>query len=115
MKEGNTPGAVRVGAIEIAGIGVVGMAEIETVGTTEIGAKSIAETSATSAAGEVVVGISMSSVTPDSSKVFAIGRMDMQNKGRPQQRSDTNIYVRKGDNRKKKKKKRREKGIEQDK
>ena len=93
MREGNTLGPVRVGAIEIAGTGVVGMEEIETIGTTKIGAKSMVETSATSAVGEVVVGISVSAVTPGSSKVFAIRRMDMQNKGRPQQSCDTNIYM----------------------
>ena len=93
MREGNTPGLVRVGAVEIARTGAVGMAEIDTIGMIEIGAESMAKMGATGAAGEVVVGIFVSATTPGSSKVSTIRRMDMQNKGRPQQRSDTNIYV----------------------
>ena len=42
----------------------------------------MAETSAIGVAREVAVGISVSTATPGSSKVFAIRRMDMQNKGR---------------------------------
>ena len=93
MREGNTPGPIRVGAMEIAGIGAMGMAEINIVGTTKIGAESMAEMCATGAAGEVAKGISVSAATPGSSKVSTIRRMDMQNKGRPQQRSDTDIYI----------------------
>ena len=113
MREGNTLGPIRVGAMEIARIGAVGMVEINTVGTTEIGAESMAETCATGAAGEVATGISVSAATPGSSKVSTIRRMDMQNKGRPQQRSDTDIYMYEKEITGKKK--RREEGIEQDK
>ena len=71
--------------MEIAGTGVVGV--------TEIGAENMAETGATRAAGEVAVGIFVSVVTPGSSKVSVIREMDMQDKGKPQQRGDTNICV----------------------
>ena len=74
-------GPVRVGAVEIAGIGAMGMTEIDTVGTAKTGAKGMAETSVTSATREVAISI------------FAIRGMDMQNKGRPQQKGDTDTYV----------------------
>ena len=78
-------GPVRVGAVEIAGIGVVGM--------TETGAKGMAEMGATGATREVVVGIFVFAATPGSSKVFTVRGRDMQNKGRPQQRGDIDTYV----------------------
>ena len=78
-------GPVRVGAVEIARTGVVGMVET--------GAEGMAEMGATGAAREVVVGISVFAATSGSSKVSAIRGRDMQNKGRPQQRGDTNTYV----------------------
>ena len=93
MRKRNISGPVRVGAAEIAGTGAMGMTETDTVGTAETGAEGMAKMGVASAAGEVVVGISMSAATPDSSKVFAIRGMDMQNKGRPQQRGDTDTYV----------------------
>ena len=93
MRERNTPGLVRVGAVEIARISVVGMTETNIVGTAETGAEGTARIGDTGAAGEVVVGISMFAATPGSSKVSTIRGMDMQNKGRPQQRGDTNTYV----------------------
>jgi len=85
--------------VEIAGTGAVGMtetdtvgtAETDTVGTVETGVEGMVETGAT--VGEVVVGISVSAATPYSSKVSAIRGMDMQNKGRPQQRGDIDTYV----------------------
>ena len=61
--------------MEMVGIGVVGMAETDTVGT--------AETGVTCVVGEVAIGISVSAATPGSSRVPAIRRMDMQNKGKP--------------------------------
>ena len=92
MRERNILGPVRVGAVEIAG-GVVGMIETDIVGTAETGAEGMAETGATGATGEVVVGISVSVATPGSSKVSAIKGMDIQNKGRPQQRvTQTHMY-----------------------
>lgn len=93
MRERNIPVPVRVGAMEIAGTGAMGMTETDTVGTAETGAEGMAKIGVTSAAGEVVVGISVSTATPDSSKVSAIRGMDMQNKGRPQQRGDIDTYV----------------------
>ena len=93
LKEGNTPGLVRVGAVEIAGTGAVGMAEIDTVGMIEIGAESMVETKVVASAREVAVGIFVSSTTPGSSKVSVIREIDMKDKGRPQQRGDTNICV----------------------
>ena len=63
------------------------------IGTIETGAGNTAKTGATSAAREVVVGISMSATTPSCSKVSAIRGIDIQNKGRLPQRGDTNIYV----------------------
>ena len=78
-------GPVRVGAVKIAGIGVVGMVEI--------GAEGMVEMGATGAAREVVVGIFVFAATPGSSKVSAVRGRDMQNKGRMQQRGDTDTYV----------------------
>ena len=46
------------------------------------GTEGMAEMSAIGAGREVAVGISVSIATPGFSKVFAIRRMDMQNKGR---------------------------------
>ena len=57
MRERNTPGLVRVGAMEIAGISAVGMIETDTVGTAETSAEGTARIGDTGAAGEVVVGI----------------------------------------------------------
>ena len=85
MGERNILGPVRVEAVEIIGTGAVGMTEIDIVCTTETGA--------TSAAGEVAVGISVSVATLGSLKVFTIRGMDMHNKGRPQQRGDIDTYV----------------------
>ena len=48
----------------------------------ETGTEGMAETNAIGVAREVAVGISVSTATPGSSKVFAIRRTDMQNKGR---------------------------------
>ena len=70
MRKRKTPGPVRIGAVEIARTGVENMAE----------------TGVTDAAGEVAVGISVFIATLGSSKVSAIGGMDMQNKGRLHQR-----------------------------
>ena len=91
MRERNTPGLIRVGDMEMAGIGAMGVTEIDAVGTTEtnivgtaeIGAEGTTRIGDTGAAGEVVVGISMFAATPGSSKVSAIRGMDMQNEGRP--------------------------------
>ena len=85
MRERNIQGPIRVRAVEIAGTGVVGIAETSVEG--------MAETGATGAAGEVAVGISVSATTPGSSKITTIRGMDMQNKGRPQQKGDTDTYV----------------------
>ena len=84
-RERNIQRPIRVGAVEIARTGAVGIAETSVEG--------MAETGATGAAGEVAVGISVSAVTPGSSKISTIRGMDMQNKGRPQQRGDTETYV----------------------
>lgn len=59
----------------------------------ETGTEGMAKTGATGAAREVAVGIFVSTATPGSSKVSAIKRRDMQNKGRSQRRGDTNIYA----------------------
>ena len=59
----------------------------------ETGAENMAKISAISAAIEVAVGIFVSSTTPGSSKVSVIREIDMKDKGRPQQRGDTNICV----------------------
>ena len=83
MRERNTPGLVRVGAMEIAGISAVGMIETDTVCTAETSAEGTARIGDTGAAGEMVVGISMFAATSGSSKVSAIRGMDMQNEGRP--------------------------------
>ena len=93
MRERNTPGLVRVGAMEIAGISAVGMIETDTVCTAETSAEGTTRIGDTGAVGEVVVGISMFAATSGSSKVSAIRGMDMQNEGRPQQRGDTDTYV----------------------
>ena len=88
----------------------MGIVEIDIVGTAETGAENMAETGATSVAGEVVVGIFVFATTLGSSKVSAIRGIDMQNKGRTHQRV-TQIYMykeekkRKGNNKRKKKKK----------
>ena len=58
------------------------MAELGTVGVAETSAVNMAKTSTAGVAREVAVGISVSTATPGSSNVFAIRRMDMQNKGR---------------------------------
>ena len=94
MRKRSTPGLVRIGAMKIVGTGAVGMAETDTigtaetdtVGTAETGAKNMTETVATGVAGEVVVSISMLTVTPGSSKFSAIRGIDMQTKGRSHQR-----------------------------
>ena len=95
IRERNTLGLVRVGAVEMAGIGAVGVTETDVVGTAETSAENMVETGATGATREVAVGISVSAPTPGSSKVSAIIGMDMQNEGRPQQRSNTDVYVQK--------------------
>ena len=82
MKERNTPGPAKVRAEEIEGTGAGGKRETGAECMAETGTEGMAETSAIGVAREVVVGISVSTVTPGSSKVFAIRRMDMQNKGR---------------------------------
>ena len=63
------------------------------VGTVETGAENTAKTGATRAAGEVVVGISVSTTTPGSLKVSAIRGMDTQDKRRPQQKGVTQIHM----------------------
>ena len=67
-------------------IGPIGTVETGTEGTIETGAEGMVEMGATGAAGEMVVGISVSTTTFSSSKVFATTRMGIQNKRRPQQR-----------------------------
>jgi len=85
MRERKIQGPIRVGAVEIAGTGAVGIAETSVEG--------MAEMVAPGTAGEVAVGISVSAATPGSSKISSIRGMDMQNKGRPQQRGDIDTYV----------------------
>ena len=87
--ERNTLGPVRVGAVEIAGIGVARVTETDTVGTTETEAKM----GATGVARKVAVGISVSTTTPGSLKVSAIRGMDTQDKRRPQQKGVTQIHM----------------------
>ena len=82
MKERNTPGPAKVRAGEIEGTGAGGKRETSAECMAETGTEGMAETSAIGVAREVAVGISVSTATPGSSKVFAIRRMDMQNKGR---------------------------------
>ena len=90
MRERNTPGLVRVGAVEIVGSSAMGVTETDTTSTAKTGAENMAEMGA---AGEVAVGISVSVATRSSSKAFVVKEIDMQDKGRPQQRDDTIIYV----------------------
>ena len=82
MKERNTPGPAKVRAGEIKGTGAGGKRETGAECMAETGTEGMAETSTIGVAREVAVGISVSTATPGSSKVFAIRRMDMQNKGR---------------------------------
>ena len=84
MKERNTSGPTRVRAEETTGTGAGGMTETGVEGMAETSTEGIVETGAIGAAREVAVGIFVSAATLGSSKVFAIRRMDMQNKGRPQ-------------------------------
>ena len=70
----------------------MGMTETNTVGMAESDAKNMAEMGAIGAVREVAVSISMFAATPGSLKVSRIRGVDMQNKGRPQQRGDT-IYM----------------------
>ena len=93
IRERNIPRPVRVGAMKIAGTGAVGMTKADTVSIAETSAKGMAEMGAIGAAGEAAIGISVSTATPGSPKVSAIKGMDKQNKGRPQQRGDTDTYV----------------------
>ena len=55
MRERNTLGLVKLGAMEMARTGVVGVTETDAIGTVEIGAENMAETGAIGAAGEVAV------------------------------------------------------------
>ena len=49
--ERNTPGPVRVGAMEIAGTGTARVTKTDTIGMAKTSAKNMAETCATGAAG----------------------------------------------------------------
>ena len=51
MRERNTLGLVKVGAMEMARTGVVEVTETDAIGTVEIGAENMAETGAIGAAG----------------------------------------------------------------
>ena len=93
MRERNTPGLIRVGDMEMAGIGAMGVTEIDAVGTTETIAENVVKTGATGAARGVAIGISVFAATLGSSKVSVIKGMDMQNEGRPQQRGDTHTHT----------------------
>jgi len=92
IKERNIPRPVRVGAMKIAGTGAVGMTEADTVSIAETSAKGMVKMGAIGAVG-AAIGIFVSTATPGSPKVSAIKGMDKQNKGRPQQRGDTDTYV----------------------
>ena len=55
MRERNTLGLVKVGAMEMARTGFVGVIETDAIGTVETDAENMAETGAIGAVGEVAV------------------------------------------------------------
>ena len=85
-------GMVDAGAVRVAETGTVAVAEI---GMADVGAVGMAETGAVDMAGEVAIGIPVSTATSDSLKVSTMRRMNILSKGKLQQEGDTSIYMKK--------------------